>query len=96
MDVNYCLLCDRPLGTENLSRHHLIPKVKGGKKTEPVLMHQCCHRKIHSLFSEWELLTYYNTFDRIKEHCDIQKFIKWVSKKPPEFNDSFKQANRRK
>ena len=33
---------------------------------------------------------------QIKEHSDIQKFIKWISKKPPEFNDSFVQANRGK
>lgn len=91
-----CTLCNRPLNGMNEDRHHLVPQVKGGKKDVPVLMHQVCHRKIHSLWTDWELLHYYHTFDRIKEHDDIQKFIKWVAKKPPEFNDSFKQANRRK
>jgi len=93
---NNCPLCDRPLGDKNLDRHHLIPKVKGGKDTEPVLMHQVCHRKIHSLWTEWELLHKYNNFDIIKHDEGMQTFIKWINKKPIEYNDSFKQANRRK
>lgn len=91
-----CPICGRPLGDVNVDRHHLIPKVKGGKKTEPVLMHQICHRKIHSLWSEWELLHKINTIDIIKDNEDMQKFIKWVSKKSSDYNDSFRQANRRK
>jgi 5-methylcytosine-specific restriction endonuclease McrA len=91
-----CPLCGRHLGSKNLDKHHLIPKVKGGKHTTPVLMHQCCHRCIHAVFNEWELLHYYNTFDKILEHKDIKKFVEWVQKKPPEFNDSFKEAKRRK
>ena len=35
-----------------------------------------------------ELKNYYNTVDRIKEHEDITKFIKWVSKKELEFFDT--------
>lgn len=93
---NNCPICDRPLIGVAEDRHHLIPKVKGGKKTEPVLMHQVCHRKIHSLWTEWELLHEINTIDIIRNNEDMQKFIKWVSKRPPDFNDSFKQANRRK
>lgn len=95
-ETDICPLCGRKLGNENLDKHHLIPKVKGGKKTEPVLMHQICHRKIHSRWSEQELLHYYHTFDRIKSDADIQKFISWVSKKPLWFNDSFKDSKKKR
>lgn len=94
--MNNCPLCNRPLGELNIDRHHLIPKVKGGKDTEPELIHVACHRKIHSLFTEWELLHYYHTWERLKEHEGIQTFIKWVQKKPIDFIDSFKEAKRRK
>lgn len=90
----FCPVCDRELGDENVDRHHLIPKVKGGK--EQFHIHQVCHRKIHSLFSEWELKHYFNTWEAIRSHEDMQKFIKWVQKKPINFNDTFKEANRRK
>jgi hypothetical protein len=90
-----CPICNRPLIGVNEDRHHLIPKVKGGKKTEPVLLHIVCHRKLHSLWTEWELLHLYNNLDTILQNDDIQKFIKWIAKKPPEFIDSFRQANRR-
>jgi 5-methylcytosine-specific restriction endonuclease McrA len=78
-----CEVCGRELGTIMVDRHHLVPKTFGGKETFPV--HRICHRKIHSVFTERELLKYYHTFDRIREHEQIQKFIKWVNKKPIDF-----------
>jgi len=63
--------------------HHLVPKTFKGKETVPV--HKICHRKIHSLWTEKELANYYNTLERIKEHEEIQKFARWVSKKPLDY-----------
>lgn len=74
--------------------HHLIPKTFGGKVT--VKMHRICHTKIHSLFTERELLHLYNTIDTLLAHDDIQKFVKWVSKKEPEYYDSHRDSNDRK
>jgi hypothetical protein len=76
--------------------HHLIPKSKGGKKIPPVTMHIVCHRKIHSVFTDNELMTYYNTWERIQEHEQIASFIKWVSKKPAEYLDVHRETKSRK
>ena len=89
-----CNLCDRPLGDISIDRHHLIPKARGGKEIVP--LHKICHRKIHATFTEKQLEKYYNTFDRLREHEEIQNFIKWVSKKPFDFYDGSKEANRRR
>lgn len=78
----------------SVDKHHLVPKCKGGKETE--LMHKICHRKIHSLFNEKELAKEYNTAEKIKEHPEVQKFIKWIKKKDPEFYESSKNHNRKK
>ena len=84
MDNNsYCPLCKRPL-PENPSKHHLIPKSFKGKET--VLLHRICYRQIHANFTERELLNYYHTIDRLLKNERIQKFVKWVENKPPEFN----------
>lgn len=87
LDSEKCPLCNR-LMAEPIVRHHLIPPSKGGKDTPTVPMHKICQAKIHAVFTETELKNYYNTVDRIKEHEEISKFIKWVNKKEPEFFDN--------
>jgi hypothetical protein len=43
---------------------------------------------VHAVFTETELKNYYNTVDRIQEHEEITKFIKWISKKEGGFFDT--------
>lgn len=80
-----CCICERELGTIRVEEHHLIPKTFKG--TDKVALHKMCHQKIHATFSERELLNYYHTAERLKEHSEIQKFVKWISKKPIEYYD---------
>jgi len=86
-DSNKCPLCNRDLA-EPIVRHHLIPLSKGGRDTPTVPMHKICQAKVHAVFTETELKNYYNTVDRLKEHDEMIKFIKWVSKREPEFFDA--------
>ena len=86
-ETNKCPICNRELA-EPIVRHHLIPPSKGGKDSPTVAMHKICQAKVHAVFTETELKTYYHTVERIKEHDDIAKFIKWVSKKELEFFDT--------
>lgn len=80
-----CPLCERRIPPEHESRHHLIPKLRGGKHGPVAVLHSICHSKIHSLFSETELARVYNTIEALRGHEDIMKFVKWLRKKPPEF-----------
>jgi len=89
-----CPLCNRELIKPD--KHHLIPKLKGGKNGDTVDLHRICHEKIHSIWTESELRDFYHTIDRIKTHEDIQKFIKWVAKKPSDFYSPMKMANRKR
>ena len=86
-ETNKCPLCNRELA-EPIVRHHLIPPSKGGKDSPTVAMHKICQAKVHAVFTETELKSYYNTVDRLQGHEEISKFIKWVSKKEPEFFDN--------
>ncbi|UMR28487.1 hypothetical protein MJ904_15110 [Massilia sp. MB5] len=83
MEEKCCPLCGRPLGTVNIDRHHLIPKTFKGK--EQFEIHKICHRKIHSVLTERELLRAYHTWEALRAHPDILIFIAWVARKPPEF-----------
>jgi hypothetical protein len=87
-----CPLCGRVLGDKHVSEHHLIPQLKKGKDT--VRLHDICHGKIHSLFGEGELARHYNTIERLLENEDIQKFVKWVRKKPSDYVDSSRMSKK--
>jgi len=90
-----CKICDRTLGDINISKHHLIPKSKGGKKSETILIHNICHQKIHSVFTEKELQKDYYTVESLRKNEEIIKFIKWVSKKDISFYQSNKRLKRK-
>ena len=74
--------------------HHLKPKCKKGKET--VELHKICHNKIHSLFTEKELLKYYHTVERILAYNEMAEFVKWVSNKPLDFYVNTKQNTRKR
>jgi 5-methylcytosine-specific restriction endonuclease McrA len=93
-DEAVCPLCGRPLGTENVDRHHLIPKTYKGK--EQFHIHRICHRKIHSVLTERELRDHYHTWEALRAHEDIRNFIAWVAKKPAGYYTRTDTANRKK
>lgn len=78
METNdFCVLCEV---VEACSKHHLIPKSKGGKETEGLC--KDCHDQIHAVLSNKELYLEFDTIDKLKEYEPIQKWIKWRKKHP--------------
>ncbi len=95
MNSDTCPICHRPLGDKNLSKHHLTPKSRGGAHGETIIIHNICHQKIHSVFSEKELEFEYHSVEKLLSHEEIKKFVKWVAKKDPVFYQRNKRANRK-
>ena len=89
-----CPICDRPIPPTQKDAHHLIPKSKGGKATE--YLHRICHRQIHALFTETELANQFNTAEVLKNHPDMEKFIKWVKTKHHSFYERTSKSIRLK
>ena len=82
-----CPLCDRPIPPDvPQSRHHLIPRLKGGAKGDTVLLHAICHREIHATLTEAELARDYATIAALCAHPRLAKFVAWVARRPPAFN----------
>ena len=96
--VGECPLCGMPMVEgSSLDRHHLIPKSKKG--TDQDLCHVVCHRKIHSTLSENELSDFWHTWERLREHEEIAKYIRWARKqfsRDPEFIDTHRDTKARK
>ena len=91
-----CPICGRDMDKKNSNLHHLVPKLKGGKKGDTVRLHVICHSKIHSLWTEAVIRDDYNTIAKIMLGEDMKKFAKWISKKPANFSDSNKQSKNKK
>jgi hypothetical protein len=66
----------------SIDRHHWQPKSRGGRQAE--YLHRICHRKLHSLFTDKELAVDFASLDQVRQHPEIQKFIRWVRRQPPE------------
>lgn len=77
-----------------MDRHHLVPKSLKGK--EQFFVHKICHRKIHSVFTERELLQKYHTWAALQGDPDIRAFIEWVARKPPGFYTTTATSNKKK
>lgn len=94
ISLGKCPICGRDMHDNNSNMHHLLPKLKGGKREgdNMVRLHVVCHSKIHSLWDENELRDVYNNIDTIMSDERIQKFAKFVSKKDPDYNDSSKMV----
>ncbi len=41
-----------------------------------------CHRQIHKTFTEKELEQEYNTIESLRAQPEIDKFVKWIERKP--------------
>ena len=81
-----CPLCLRPIPPDvPQSLHHLVPKLKGGKGGQVVLLHHICHKEIHARFTESELARGFNTVDALRGSDRLHPFLNWVAKRPPGF-----------
>lgn len=93
-DLGPCPLCGRPMVEgPSIDRHHWVPRTAGGRAQSP--MHQVCHRKIHAVLSETELASEYADPEALRGHPDIARFVAWVQRKPPEWNDRHRSPRRR-
>jgi hypothetical protein len=89
---NNCPICNRDLGI-HFDEHHLTPKEEGGTFGPTVFIHKICHQKIHSLFTNKQLANTYNSVEALLSHPDMIKFVRWVSKKDPNYYDKSVSSN---
>jgi hypothetical protein len=91
-DIPPCPLCNRGMiAGPSVTKHHLIPKLKGGKKADPC--HAVCHNKIHATWDENQLRDSYNTWEALRTAPEMQTFLRWVRNKPLKFTDPSKMRN---
>lgn len=82
-----CPLCLRPIPPgARASRHHLVPRLKGGTHRGTVRLHHICHQAIHARFTETELARGLAEPEALREEPRLAEFLAWVAGKPPDFH----------
>ena len=76
-----CALCRHEYDRRELTRHHVVPKSRGG--TDIVLLCRLCHKQVHALFTERELEEQYGTLEKLESAPDLQPFLKFVRRRKP-------------
>lgn len=91
MELNHiCELCDRNVSI--ITKHHLIPLQKGGKKFETLYLCPTCHQQIHALFTNRELATYFTTLASLKKDIKIIKYLKFIRNYPGDNHFTIKKS----
>ena len=91
-----CPLCLRDIPPDvPQSLHHLVPRLKGGKRGEVVLLHHLCHKEIHARFTETELAREFHTVEALRNSQRLQGFLTWVAKRPAGFLSRVPGGHRR-
>jgi hypothetical protein len=91
--ISNCPICERIVPNGCWEKHHLIPKSKKGKEIIKVCI--SCGDALHKIFTLKDMKNNYNNIEIINQHPDIQKWKKWISKKPNDFNICMKSKKRK-
>lgn len=76
-----CEACNRDV--PNLQKHHVVPKVKGGRKGEILMCCDTCAKQVHMLFKESELAKM--TVAELLNTEPMIKYIAWIKKRNGNF-----------
>jgi hypothetical protein len=78
-----CGLCERPFPRKQLTKHHCLPRQKGGDQDDVGLLCRQCHGMVHATFTNATLAVLYPTLAKLREAPELEGFLRWVRKQPP-------------
>ena len=77
-----CGLCGRGFAHRGLTKHHCLPKSRGGTSDHIELIYSQCHGMVHATFTNRTLEAIYPTLAELRRAPELAAFIKWVRKRP--------------
>ena len=78
-----CCLCGRGFGRSQLTRHHCLPRQKGGTSEDIELLCSQCHGMVHATYTNRTLAALYPTIEQLRAAPELSAFLRWVRKQPP-------------
>jgi 5-methylcytosine-specific restriction protein A len=77
-----CQLCGRSFPRAGLTKHHCLPKAKGGTPDDVELICGQCHSMVHTTFTNDTLAKVYPNIGELRRAPELAAFIRWVRKQP--------------
>jgi hypothetical protein len=77
-----CSLCGRPFEKKELTKHHCLPREKGGTQDDVELLCPQCHGMVHATYTNQTLAALYPTIDQLRRAPELGPFLRWVRKQP--------------
>jgi hypothetical protein len=78
-----CALCGRRFPQGQLTRHHCLPREKGGDSDDIELICSQCHGMVHATYTNETLAKLYPTIEQLRAAPELEAFLRWVRKQPP-------------
>ncbi len=78
-----CSLCGRSFTRGQLTKHHCLPKEKGGTQEDVEILCPQCHGMVHATYTNATLAALYPTIAQLRQAPELEKFLRWVRKQPP-------------
>ena len=78
-----CCLCGRAFTHAQLTKHHCLPKEKGGTQEDVEMLCPQCHGMVHATYTNATLAALYPTVARLRRAPELAKFLRWVRKQAP-------------
>jgi len=77
-----CGLCSRLFPRDRLTKHHCLPRQKGGAEEDVALICSQCHGMVHATYTNQTLANLYPTIEMLRDAPELVKFLTWVRKQP--------------
>jgi 5-methylcytosine-specific restriction enzyme A len=77
-----CALCGRAFELGRLTKHHCLPREKGGTREHVELICRQCHGMVHATYTNETLAAFYPGIDQLRRAPDLVPYLKWVRKQP--------------
>ena len=78
-----CTVCERPFVRGELTKHHCLPRAKGGTTEDVELLCPQCHGMVHATYTNQTLAALYPTAAKLREAPELENYLRWVRKQPP-------------
>jgi hypothetical protein len=78
-----CGLCGRPFDRKALTKHHCLPKSRGGTSEDVELLCPQCHSMVHATYTNRTLEGLYPSLEELRKAPELEKYLRWVRKQPP-------------
>ena len=73
-----CRLCGRSLPMKQLTKHHCLPREKGGTQDHVELVCPQCHGVVHATYTNETLAAVYPTIEQLRKAPELVGYFRWV------------------